>query len=249
MRDHPLVNLHGRYAFVSGGSGHIGGAICLALAAAGARVAVHAHSGRDRAEAVVEEIRSAGGSADAVAFDITDDEATRAALEALAVEAPFQIVVHAAGFNDDAPMAGMTAKRWRSVIDVSLNGFFNVVQPLLLPMLRTRWGRVIAISSLSGVMGNRGQANYAAAKAGLHGAVKSLSLEYASRGVTANAIAPGIIATPDALEVFREERIAALVPMKRAGTPQEVADLAAFLASDRAAYITGQVITIGGGLG
>ncbi len=243
------MSLDGRYAFVSGGSGHIGGAICRALAAAGARVVVQAHSGSERAEAVAEEIRAAGGSADAVAFDITDDKAARAALEELTAEAPFQIVVHAAGFSDDAPLAGMTAARWRSVIDVSLNGFFNVVQPLLLPMLRTRWGRVIAISSLSGVMGNRGQANYAAAKAGLHGAVKSLSLEYASRGITANAIAPGIIATPEVLEVFPEERIAALVPMKRAGTPEEVADLAAFLASDKAAYISGQVITIGGGLG
>ncbi len=243
------MSLDGRYAFVSGGSGHIGGAICRTLAAAGARVVVQAHSGSERAEAVVEEIRAAGGSADAVAFDITDDKAARAALEELTAEAPFQIVVHAAGFSDDAPLAGMTAARWRSVIDVSLNGFFNVVQPLLLPMLRTRWGRVIAISSLSGVMGNRGQANYAAAKAGLHGAVKSLSLEYASRGITANAIAPGIIATPEVLEVFPEERIAALVPMKRAGTPEEVADLAAFLASDKAAYISGQVITIGGGLG
>ena len=243
------MSLDGRYAFVSGGSGHIGGAICRTLAAAGARVVVHAHSGRARAEAVVEEIRGAGGSAEAVAFDVTDDAAAKAALAALTTEAPFQIVVHAAGFSDDAPLAGMTAERWRSVVDVSLNGFFNVVQPLLLPMLRTRWGRVVAISSLSGVMGNRGQANYAAAKAGLHGAVKSLSLEYASRGITANAIAPGIIATPEVLEVFPEERIAALVPMKRAGTPQEVADLAAFLASDKAAYISGQVITIGGGLG
>ena len=243
------MSLDGRYAFVSGGSGHIGGAICRTLAAAGARVVVHAHSGRARAEAVVEEIRGAGGSAEAVAFDVTDDAAAKAALAALTTEAPFQIVVHAAGFSDDAPLAGMTAERWRSVVDVSLNGFFNVVQPLLLPMLRTRWGRVVAISSLSGVMGNRGQANYAAAKAGLHGAVKSLSLEYASRGITANAIAPGIIATPEVLEVFPEERIADLVPMKRAGTPQEVADLAAFLASDKAAYISGQVITIGGGLG
>ncbi len=243
------MSLDGRHAFVSGGSGHIGSAICRALADAGARVAVHAHSGSDRAEAVVEEIRSAGGSADAVVFDITDDEAARAAIEASAAEAPFQIVVHAAGVNDDAPMAGMTAERWRSVIEVSLNGFFNVVHPLLLPMLRTRWGRIIAISSLSGVMGNRGQTNYAAAKAGLHGAVKSLSLEYASRGITANAIAPGIIATPDVLEVFPEERIAALVPMKRAGTPEEVADLATFLASDKASYISGQVIEISGGLG
>ena len=243
------MSLDGKHAFVSGGSGHIGGAICRTLAAAGAKVAVHAHSGHERAEAVVAEIRAAGGSAEAIAFDITDDEAARAALEPFTVDAPFQIVVHAAGSTSDAPLAGMTAASWRSVIEVSLNGFFNVVQPLLLPMLRTRWGRIVAISSLSGVMGNHGQANYAAAKAGLHGAVKSLSLEYASRGVTANAIAPGIIATPEVLELFPKERVAALVPMKRAGNPQEVADLAAFLVSDKAAYISGQVITIAGGLG
>ncbi len=243
------MSLEGRYAFVSGGSGHIGGAVCRALAGAGARVVVHANSGLARAEAVVEEIREAGGNAEAVGFDITDSSAAKSEIERLMAEAPFQIVVHAAGVTSDGPLAGMTAEGWNSVIDVSLNGFFNVVQPLLLPMLRTRWGRIVAISSLSGIMGNRGQANYAAAKAGLHGAVKSISLEYASRGVTANVVAPGIIATPEVLKVFPEERIAALVPMKRAGTPDEVADLVAFLASDKAAYISGQVIAIGGGLG
>ena len=131
---------------------------------------------------------------------------------------------------------------------VSLNGFFNAVQPLLLPLLATRWGRILAMSSLSAVMGNRGQVNYAAAKAGLIGAVRALSLECAPRGITVNAIAPGIIASPAVDAVMTRERIAALVPMKRAGRPDEVAELAAFLASDRAAYISGQVISINGGI-
>ena len=239
----------GRYAFVSGGSGLIGAAICRALAAEGAKVVVHANQRLSEAEAIAEAICAEGGQAKAVSFDITDGEAARQALEALSTEETFQIVIHAAGFSDDGPLAGMSAERWHSVIDVSLNGFFNVVQPLLLPMLRTRWGRIIAISSLSGVMGNRGQANYAAAKSGLHGAIKSLSMEYASRGITGNVVAPGVIATPDTLAQFNKEKIETLVPMKRAGTPEEVADLVAFLASDKAGYISGQVITISGGLG
>jgi 3-oxoacyl-[acyl-carrier protein] reductase len=143
----------------------------------------------------------------------------------------------------------MSAAQWRSVVDVSLNGFFLVTRPLLLPMMRARWGRIVNVSSVSGIMGNRGQTNYAAAKAGLHGATKSLALECASRGVTVNAVAPGVIDTPETGEAFPPERIDALVPMKRAGTPEEVADLVGFLASDRAGYITGQVIAIGGGLG
>ncbi|HTC17824.1 MAG TPA: SDR family NAD(P)-dependent oxidoreductase, partial [Stellaceae bacterium] len=139
-------------------------------------------------------------------------------------------------------------EQWARVIDVSLNGFFNVTQPLLLPMLRTRWGRIVNMSSVSALTGNPGQTNYAAAKAGLHGATKSLALELASRGVTVNAVAPGIIASPMADAVFGRELIDRLVPMKRAGTPEEVAELVAFLASDRAAYISGQIIAINGAM-
>jgi 3-oxoacyl-[acyl-carrier protein] reductase len=134
------------------------------------------------------------------------------------------------------------------VIDVSLHGFFNLVQPLLLPMLRTRWGRIVSITSIAAMIGNRGQANYAAAKAGLHGATRSLALEVASRGVTVNAVAPGIIASAMSTEAFPPERIAQLVPLQRAGTPQEVAALVAFLMSERAGYITGQVVPISGGI-
>ncbi len=249
MRDHPVVSLAGKRAFVSGGSGEIGGAICRVLARAGAEVVVHANTRLARAEALAGEIESAGGRAYAVAFDIADGDAASGALEQLPDGPPFQIVVHAAGIHDDGPLAGMSAARWGRVVDVSLNGFFNVVQPLLLPMIRTRWGRVVAISSISGILGNRGQANYAAAKAGLHGAVKSLALEYASRGITGNVIAPGVIATPETQALFPKEKLDALVPMKRAGTPEEVAELAGFLVSDRASYITGQVIAVSGGLG
>ncbi len=243
------MSLAGKRALVTGGSGHIGGAICRRLAASGAEVLVHGNRQADRAAETARDIVDAGGSAMPVAFDIRDGGAVTAALDSLSDGPAIQIVVHAAGRPDDAPLAGMTRAQWSEPIDISLNGFFNVIQPLLLPMIRTRWGRVIAISSVSGLIGNRGQANYAAAKAGLHGAVKSLALEYASRGVTANAVAPGVIATPESSAAFPDDRIASLVPMQRAGEPQEVADLVGYLASDKAGYITGQVIAVGGGLG
>jgi 3-oxoacyl-[acyl-carrier protein] reductase len=145
-------------------------------------------------------------------------------------------------------MPSMKPAQWSRVIDVSLNGFFNVTQPLLMPMIRARWGRIINISSVAGLTGNRGQTNYAAAKAGLHGATKSLALEVASRGVTVNAVAPGIIATAMSKGAFTTEAIERLVPMKRAGTPEEVAAVVSFLASDAASYISGQVISVNGGM-
>lgn len=234
-----------RRALVTGGSGAIGAAICRHLGDAGCDVIVHANRHADRAGEVAASI----GGASAVAFDLTDGADTSAALEGILADGPVQILVHCAGVHDDAPLAGMSGAQWHRVIDVSLNGFYNVTQPLMLPMLRTRWGRIVAISSVSGIIGNRGQTNYAAAKAGLHGATRALALECASRGVTVNAVAPGIIATPDSESRFDAARIAELVPMKRAGQPDEVAALVGFLASDAAAYVTGQVIAVGGGLG
>ncbi len=235
-------------ALVTGGSGALGAAICRRLARAGLEVYVHGNTNPDAARRVVEEILAAGGKARAITFDVVDADQTLAVLEALLADGPIQVLVNNAGINDDAVMPGMRREQWTQVIDVALRGFFNVTQPLLMPMLRTRWGRIVNISSVSAVIGNRGQTNYAAAKAGLHGATKSLALELASRGVTVNAVAPGIIASPMTDKVFTADAIRQLVPMARAGTPQEVADLVGFLASEQAGYISGQIISIDGAM-
>jgi 3-oxoacyl-[acyl-carrier protein] reductase len=235
-------------ALVTGGSGALGSAICEALAADGLEVFIHANSSLQKAQELANQITASGATAHALQFDVTDGEATREALETLTEEKAFQVVVNCAGIHDDAVFAGMTSGQWNRVIDVSLNGFFNVTQPLMLPMLRTRYGRIINISSVAAVAGNRGQVNYAAAKAALHGATKSLAQEVASRGVTVNVVAPGIIESPMIEGVFDKETVARLVPMKRTGTPQEVAALVRFLASKDAGYITGQIISINGGM-
>lgn len=235
-------------ALVTGASGGVGAAICRKLAADGLHVIAHAHRNPDAAAALVHDISASGGSAESVVFDVTDAEATREALDGLLLHGPIQVLVNNAGVHLDAPMPGMTSAQWSSVVDVSLHGFFNVTQPLLLPMIRTRWGRIISISSVSALIGNRGQTNYAAAKAGLHGATRSLALEVASRGITVNVVAPGVIAAGTTGDAFPDERVKALVPMQRAGTPDEVAALAGFLASEPASYITGQIIAVAGGL-
>ena len=235
-------------ALVTGASGVIGAAICRRLALEGHHVYVHARTQIQQAQKIVAEIAGAGGSASVVTFDVTHRETTETALRQLLAEGAVQILVNNAGIHDDAVLPGMTPAQWSSVLSVSLDGFFNVTQPLLLPMIGTRWGRIINISSAAAIMGNRGQVNYAAAKAGLHGATKSLALEVATRGITVNAIAPGIIVSPATEQVFPVESVETLVPMKRAGTPEEVAALAAFLASDEAGYISGQVISINGGM-
>lgn len=240
--------IEGRRALVTGGSGGIGAAICLRLAADGHHVIVHANRAPDKARVLAERIRGDGGSAEVVAFDVTDRLATAAALEALTEVGPIQILVNNAGVHDDAVFPGMSGEQWDRVLDVSLHGFFNVTQPLTMPMMRTRWGRIISISSVSAVAGNRGQVNYSAAKGALHSASKSLALELASRGVTVNAVAPGLIATGMAEGRFDADSIKRMVPMQRLGRPEEVADLVGFLASDQAGYISGQVISINGAM-
>ncbi|QTD43696.1 3-oxoacyl-ACP reductase FabG [Ottowia testudinis] len=237
-----------RRALVTGASGAIGGAIARALATEGLHVLAHANRNRAAAEQLVAGIRAAGGAADSVVFDVTDGAACAAALAKVLESGPIQVLVHNAGVHDDGVFAGLRAEQWQRVIDVNLNGFFHVAQPLMLPMLRTRWGRIVAITSVAGQAGNRGQVNYAAAKSALHGAVKSLALECASRGVTVNAVAPGVVASEMSAGAFDAAAIQRMVPMGRAGQPREVADLVAFLASDKAAYISGQTIGINGAM-
>jgi 3-oxoacyl-[acyl-carrier protein] reductase len=235
-------------ALITGGSGDIGAAICYRLAQQNIHVIVHSNNHIDKAQAIVANIKEKGGSAEAIAFDVTDGEKTQHVLSKLTASAPIQIIINNAGIHRDAPLAGMSREQWSQVIDVSLNGFYNVTQPLLMPMIRTRWGRIINMSSVSGVMGNRGQTNYSAAKAALHGATKALAQELASRRITVNAIAPGIIESSMTQDSFDKDMIKKIVPMQRAGTVDEVAALAAFLCSDDAAYISGQIININGAM-
>ena len=237
-----------RRALVTGGSSPIGQAICRSLAEDDFRVIIHSHRSGDAAASVAAELIAAGAQAELTSFDLTDAGASRGAVEKLLLDGPIQVLVHNAGTHDDVPFAGMSERQWHDVMAVSLDGFYNVARPLMLPMMGTRWGRIVAITSVAAVMGNRGQVAYAAAKAGLHGAVRALSLECAARGITVNAVAPGIIATPATEAIFDNAKLTALVPMKRAGRPEEVADLVAFLASDKARYISGQIVSINGGM-
>ena len=244
-------SLQGKRAIVTGASGALGSAIARRLARAGATVLLHGHSRPERLQTLADEIQAAGGQAQCWPFDLGSDAATAEAVSRMLAEGPLQIIVNNAGTHDDAVFPGMKPAQWHGVIDLSLHGFFRLTQPLMLPMLRTRWGRVINISSVAALAGNRGQVNYAAAKGALNSATKALSLEVASRGVTVNAIAPGIIESPMATgagSAFDAEAIKRLVPCQRAGTPDEVAALAAFLASPEAGYISGQVISINGGM-
>ena len=235
-------------ALVTGGSGGIGAAICRRLAADGCHVYIHANHGIKAAQALADAICTDGGSAQVLTFDVTDSTAVSNVLTPLVEHQPIQIVVNNAGIHDDVVFPGMSAQQWHRVIDVSVNGFFNVTQPLMMPMIRSRWGRIINVSSIAALTGNAGQVNYSAAKGALNSATKSLAREVASRGITVNAVAPGIIDTAMSESAFDAQDIARMVPMKRAGSPAEVADLVGFLASSQAAYITGQIISINGGM-
>ncbi|MEO6929319.1 MAG: 3-oxoacyl-ACP reductase FabG [Casimicrobiaceae bacterium] len=235
-------------ALVTGGSGTIGASICRALGGAGLHVIVHALRNGDSAARIAAAIVAAGGSAEHVTFDVTDPAACASATTQMLGNGPVQVIVNNAGIHDDVPFAGMRHEQWKRVIDVTLDGFFNVTRPLLLDMLSTRWGRIVNMASVTGLAGNAGQVNYAAAKAGLIGATKALAIEVARRGVTVNAIAPGIIASPMTDALFPPERIKALVPAARAGTPDEVAAAVMYLVSEGAGYVSGEVLSINGAM-
>ena len=235
-------------ALVTGASRGIGAAIAEALAAAGHPVLLNYRSDHAAAETVAERIRQAGGAVTLVVFDVGDPDASAAAMaEILADPAPLGVIVNNAGVVRDSPLPSLEREDWDIVMRTTLGGFYNVTRPAIMPMVRRRWGRIINMSSVSAVLGNRGQVAYAAAKAGIIGATKSLSLELARRGITVNAVAPGLIET-DMIKDVPLEHVMPRIPAQRIGQPHEVAALVGFLASDAAGYITGQVIGINGGM-
>lgn len=235
-------------ALITGGSGDIGSAIAKQLAQDGFEVIIHANHNVSKAESLAKALNAKGFKATAIQFDVTDPNSVTPVLEALLEEGAIDVIINNAGIHDDAVMAGMSSQQWQTVIDVSLNGFFNVTQPLLMPMIRKRWGRIINIASIAGVTGNHGQTNYAAAKAGLIGASKSLALELASRKITVNVIAPGIIEGEMTRDLFPDEVVKKTVPMQNIGQPEDIAYGVSYLASDKAKYITSQVLNINGGM-
>ncbi|AOJ76549.1 3-ketoacyl-ACP reductase FabG2 [Burkholderia ubonensis] len=238
-----------RRVLVTGASRGIGRAVALRLAADGFAVTVHCRSGRADAEAVAETIRAQGGTASVLQFDVRDRAACRQLLEAdVAAHGAYYGIVCSAGVTRDGAFPALSDEDWDVVIETGLDGFYNVVHPLTMPMVRLRkGGRIVTIASVSGVMGNRGQVNYSAAKAGLIGATKALAVELASRNITVNCVAPGLVDT-GMLDDVPLEHALKTVPMGRVGQPDEVASVVGFLMSDAARYVTRQVIGINGGM-
>lgn len=233
-------------ALVTGASSPIGAAIAADLAASGHHVILHANRNVTAAAASLREILERGGSGEVLELDLLGSGA-RDRLAAIAAAEPIQVLVHAVGMQRDMPLAAMELGDWHSVIDANLTTLFVALQPLIVPMMRTRWGRIVAISSLTAVTGNRGQTNYAAAKGGMLALMKSVSREYGARGITANVVAPGLIDTPATRGLENFAALAALSPTGRAGTPAEVAALVSFLVSEKSGYLSGQIICLDGG--
>jgi len=238
-----------RRVLVTGASKGIGAAIAVRLARDGFDVAVHYRSDRDGALRTAADVESAGAASHLLQFDVADRDASRAAIDAdIAAHGAYYGVVVNAGIHRDNVFPALSGEDWDAVLRTDLDGFYNVLKPCVMPMVQAhRGGRIVTMSSVSGVLGNRGQVNYSAAKAGLIGATKALALELAKRKITVNCVAPGLIDTGQATDAAQAE-ILKLVPARRIGTPEEVAGLVAYLFSDLAAYLTRQVICIDGGL-
>jgi len=242
--------MENKYALVTGGSRGIGRAICLKLAAMSYNILVNYKDNKKAAEETVHLIRDMGVTAEAICFDVSNREQVKEVLGGWMEankEKKIEVLVNNAGIRNDALLAMMSDEQWDNVIDTSLQGMYNVTRLLITPMALNRYGRIINMVSLSGIKGMPGQVNYSAAKAGIIGATKALAQEVARRNITVNAIAPGFIKT-DMTAGLDEKELINMIPSKRFGLAGEVADLACFLASDKAAYITGQVISINGGL-
>lgn len=233
---------------VTGASGGIGRAIALDCAKAGYYVICHYNRGQEKAESLLEEIKAAGGNGELIQFDIADREDCRAKLDVMTEKhGALWGIINNAGIAKDNTFAGLSGEEWDSVVHTNLDSFYNVLNPLVMPLARKKKGRIITIASVSGIIGNRGQTNYSASKAGIIGATKALATELASRSITVNCIAPGLIET-DMIKDAPMDMIMQTIPMRRAGKPSEVSSLAVFLLSEEAGYITRQVISVNGGL-